>query len=90
MPKNLDDLREVLFDTLERLRDRDNPMELDRARAIAEVSDRLIATAKVECQYVDLVGADGPSEFIPQGKDAKKPQLPAGPGHHQPRLTRSA
>lgn len=87
MPKNLDDLRAVLFDTLEQLRAKDNPMEIDRARAICEVSDRLIETAKVECKYLDIVGPAGPSEFLPQGND-KRPQLPAAPGH--PRLTRSA
>jgi hypothetical protein len=82
--KNLDDLRGVLFDTLEALRDKEHPMDLDRARAICEVSDRLIDTAKVECKYVDLVGAAGPSQFLPQGQEQKpdrgaaRAALPAG------------
>jgi hypothetical protein len=78
--KNITDLRDVLFDTLAQLRDKANPMEIDRARAICEVSDRLIETAKVECKYIDLVGAAGPSEFLPQGADPKaRPAEPPQP-----------
>ena len=47
MPKNtMRDLRDHLFETLEALKDAEAPMALDRAKAIAEVSQVIINTAK--------------------------------------------
>jgi len=43
-----------LFETLEALKDADNPMELARAKVVCEVAQTLINSAKVE---VDLVKA---------------------------------
>lgn len=63
MPKNkIEDLRNHLFETLERLKDGD--MEIDRAKAIAEVSSAIIDTAKVEIAFLREVGGTG-SDFIP-------------------------
>lgn len=41
--------------TLASLRDRDNPMEPDRARAVAQVASVLVDTAKVEVDYLKAV-----------------------------------
>ena len=38
------------------LRNRDNPMEPDRARAVAQVASVLVDTAKVEVEYVKATG----------------------------------
>ena len=55
MPKNqINHLRDHLFETLEALKDPDNPMELERAKAICEISQCIVNSAKVE---VDLVRA---------------------------------
>ena len=55
MAKNkISDLRDHLFETLEALKDPDNPMDVERAKAISDVAQVLINTAKVE---VDLVRA---------------------------------
>lgn len=60
MPKNtIDDLRNHLFATMEALQDDEKPMEISRARAICEVADRLIDTAKVEVEMLDVVGQVG-------------------------------
>ena len=40
-------LREHLMDTLSSLRDKKNPMEPDRARAVAQVASVLVDTARV-------------------------------------------
>lgn len=76
MPKTINDLREVLFDTLEQLRAKDNPMEIDRAKAISDIAGRLIDTAKVECQYVGLMGNGRSTGFI---ETEAKPETPAAP-----------
>lgn len=48
MKNKLEDLRDHLFETLEALKDKENPMDLDRAKTIGLVADRLIESAKVE------------------------------------------
>jgi hypothetical protein len=57
MKNKLTDLRNHLFETLEALKDQDNPMDVDRARAISEVGKTLIDSAKLELQFLELTGA---------------------------------
>lgn len=49
-------LREHLLGTLADLRDREKPMEPDRARAVAQVASVLVDTAKVEVEYLKASG----------------------------------
>jgi hypothetical protein len=77
MPHKIDDLRDHLFATLQALRDPVKPMDVDRARAIAEVARVVVDTAKVEVQHMDLVGGRG-SGFLPEPE--------AGPNVAQQRL----
>ena len=51
-------LRQSLMDTLADLRNRDNPMDLDRARTVATVASVLVDTAKVENEYLKITGQD--------------------------------
>lgn len=77
-------MREHLMQTLASLRDRDNPMEADRARAIAQVASVLVDTAKVEVDYIKATGADR-SDFLEPAPTA--PALPSasdGPSAHNP------
>lgn len=58
MAKNkIIDLRNHLFETIERLKDGD--MEIDKARAIAEVAQIIVNTAKVEVEYIKVSSGDG-------------------------------
>jgi hypothetical protein len=70
----IEDLRNHLFATLEDLRDKDKPMDINRAKAIANVAAQIVNSAKVENDYARLTGGKG-SGFIPDDK----PELP-GPG----------
>lgn len=72
-------LREHLFAALKGLRDKDNPMDIERAKAISEVAKTVIDTAKVEVEYLRLNGG-GESEFI-DGVVGQK-NLPAGIRSH--------
>lgn len=49
---HISQLRQHLLDTLTDLRDRNKPMEPDRARAVAQVASVLVDTAKVEVDYL--------------------------------------
>lgn len=41
------DLRKHLFDTIAALRKEEDPMDIDRAKAVADVAQTIINTAKV-------------------------------------------
>jgi len=58
------DLREQLMQTLADLRNGENPMDVDRARAVAQVANVLVDTAKVQVDYIKATGAAGDSLFI--------------------------
>jgi hypothetical protein len=55
---HINQLREHLLATLADLRNRENPMEPDRARAVAQVASVLVDTAKVEVEYLKATGQD--------------------------------
>ncbi len=62
---DITDLRKHLFDVLEQLKDKKNQMEIERARAIAEVAQTVINTAKVEVEYAKATSQAPASGFIP-------------------------
>ncbi len=68
-------LREHLFATLEDLRDKTKPMDIARAKAIANVAAAIVNSAKVENEYMKLTGEKG-SGFIPI---EHKPGTPSAP-----------
>lgn len=63
------ELRGHLFATLKALQDPANPMDIERAKAIADVAGRVIDTAKVEVQYMNVAGGKG-TGFIPEAPRA--------------------
>lgn len=65
MTTHINDVRSELMETLRQLRDRDNPMDAERARAVAQVAAVLVDTAKVENDYLKLTGQDR-SQFLEQ------------------------
>lgn len=69
----IEDLRGALFDTLRALRDKENPMEIERAKAIAEVAREIVSSAKVEVEHMKIAGGRG-SGFIPI--EEPKPGVP--------------
>lgn len=77
---NINTLREHLMQTLASLRDRENPMEPDRARAIGQVASVLIDSARVEVDYIKATGADR-SGFL---EEPQAPQLENSPTAHNP------
>lgn len=67
MPKNkISDLRNHLFAALEGLTDTESPLDLDRARAICEVSQTIINAGKLEVEMVKAISnsALDPSAFF--------------------------
>jgi hypothetical protein len=56
MSGNITTVRDHLLATLAELRDKTAPMDVARARAIAEVAGVLVDTARVEIDYLRAVG----------------------------------
>lgn len=81
MTKTVDDLREHLFATLDGLRA--GTIDVERAKAISEVAQTIINSARVEVEAARLVDAGEAPKFL--GGDTKA--LPAGiNGIHRHRL----
>lgn len=79
MAKNkMEDLRNHLFETLEALKDKEAPMDLDRAKAICGVASQLIDSARVEVKFLEVTGRETtPGEFFEKPKlalEAKRAQ----------------
>jgi hypothetical protein len=53
----MEDLRDHLFEVIEQLKDEEKPMDIDRAKAVAEVASKIIDSAKVEVDYLRVTGA---------------------------------
>jgi len=61
MSKSINDLRDVLFATLEGVKD--GSIAIDKARAINELGRSLIDTAKVEVEFLNVTNGNE-SQFI--------------------------
>lgn len=76
MKNTIEDLRNHLFETIESLKDTENPMDIDRAKAISETAQTMINLAKVEVDFIKTTGQTKDSGFLSN----EKPQLPAARG----------
>lgn len=64
--RDISAVRDILFDTLEALKDKDNPMPIEQAKAINEVAQTIINSAKVEVEHIKIFqGTAVASGFIP-------------------------
>lgn len=76
--RTIEDLRSHLFAALEGLRDKQNPMDLERAKTIADVGRVIVDSAKVEVQFLQVTGAIKSTGFLPDADEApaNRPRLP--------------
>jgi hypothetical protein len=65
MKNKIGDLRNHLFETLEALKDEEKPMDIARARAVADVAKVIVESAKVEVDFLKVTGALRSSDFLP-------------------------
>ena len=64
---DINELREHLFDTLRGLKD--GSINVDQARAVSDVAQVLINTAKVEVDYLRATGQQSGTGFVPVLED---------------------
>jgi hypothetical protein len=81
---HIEAVRQSLMDTLADLRNRENPMDIDRAKAVAHVASVLVDTAKVEIDFLKMTGQDQ-SSFLSLPSEPKDdiPRID-GPAAHNP------
>lgn len=81
---HINEVRTALLDTLKDLRCRENPMDLDRARTVAQVASVLVDTAKAENEYLKITHQDH-SAFMEAPTTAPGLPSPTGePSAHNP------
>lgn len=80
MSNDIEKLRAHLFGTLDALRDKENPMDIDRAKAVCEVGDVIISTAKAEIDFARVNGSVDSQFFhkpVPGiAQISQKPEIP--------------
>jgi len=64
--QTINDLRSTLFDTLQAVKE--GKMEIDRAKAVSDIAQTIINTAKAEIDYAKATGADIHSGLIETGQ----------------------
>lgn len=73
MTKNkINDLRDHLFAALEGLADPDKPMDIARAKAISEVAQTVINSAKVEVDFLKISGGKVTTAWIDSSPGPKR------------------
>jgi hypothetical protein len=78
----IEDLRNHLFATLEDLRDQEKPMDIGRAKAIADVAQVIVNSAKIENDFLKLTGSDKGTGFIEEALTPPgQPRLVKGVAH---------
>ena len=55
---HINQVRQSLLDTLADLRNKEKPMDVERAKAVAQVASVLVDTARVENDYLRITGND--------------------------------
>ena len=58
----IEDLRNHLFEVIEMLKDKD--IDIDTSKAICDVSQVIVNTAKVEVQFIREMGSNNTTGFI--------------------------
>lgn len=74
MKNKIDDLRNHLFEVIEALKDEEKPMDIERARAISDVAQTIIESAKAETRHLAVTGGSNGTGFIPEGE--RQPGMP--------------
>ena len=76
-------VRQSLLDTLADLRNRETPMDIERAKAVASIASVLVDTARVENDYLKITGQDL-SYFLKSTPENAEIGMPALPSAHNP------
>ena len=77
MKNKIEDLRNHLFATIEGLLDTEKPLDLERAKVVADVAQVLVNSAKVEVDFLRATDSVRGTGFIPDDAKLVGPARPA-------------
>lgn len=90
MPGNtMTDLRNHLFEVMEALKDEEKPMEIARAKAVVDVAQALIDSAKVEVDFLEVIDSSEATGFFDMQRIEERRSLAGGPSP-EPKMRRLA
>lgn len=76
---HIDAVRAELLATLKDLRNREQPIDIDRARAVAQVASVLVDSARVEVDYIKATGQNA-APFLEAPPSVPTPSASEGSG----------
>jgi len=68
MKNKISDLRNHLFTVLEELTDPESNYDMDKAKVVADIAQVIINSAKVENDYIKIIGGTHGSGFIEEAR----------------------
>jgi hypothetical protein len=72
MKNKISDLRNHLFSVLEELTDPDSTYDIAKAKVVADVAQVIINSAKIENDYIKIIGGSHGTGFIEDRNDVKQ------------------
>jgi len=72
MKNKISDLRNHLFSVLEELTDPDSTYDIAKAKVVADVAQVIINSAKIENDYIKIIGGTHGSGFIEDRNEVKQ------------------
>ena len=72
MKNKISDLRNHLFSVLEELTDPDSTYDIAKAKVVADVAQVIINSAKIENDYIKIIGGSHGSGFIEDRNEVKQ------------------
>jgi len=72
MKNKISDLRNHLFSVLEELTDPDSTYDIAKAKVVADVAQVIINSAKVENDYIKIIGGSHGTGFIEDRNEVKQ------------------
>jgi DUF1009 family protein len=79
MPKNtMTDLRNHLFEVMEALKDDEKPMDIARAKAVVDVAQTIVNSAKVEVDFLNAIDSSESTDFFDMQRIERRRSLASG------------
>jgi hypothetical protein len=72
MKNKISDLRNHLFSVLEELTDPDSTYDIAKAKVVADVAQVIINSAKIENDYIKIIGGSHGTGFIEERNEVKQ------------------
>ena len=72
MKNKINDLRNHLFSVLEELTDPDSTYDIAKAKVVADVAQVIINSAKIENDYIKIIGGSHGTGFIEDRNEVKQ------------------